>query len=305
MLKPQPQSSAATASVSASPSSAAVATEQSAAAAGAEAAVEPPVADKRLRLVAVVGSAHVPGVLRFVQAADSLAASAAAHLDSSAASPASSTASSIADSSVDGSSAQFSVDAARDSLVAAGFLPPRTVRPLGALFPGQGLPALAPAPSPAAAAAAAAKTADAAAPAQLESTGAAPSEPVAAAVARRALVRAVAACAVDDQIMPTLQLEPGHAFANTYGPIGALTLCCVAPFVRRLPLRVRIGASLALMSVAGLNLGASIALRKYGERISGALDAIDARLASQSAIAAATGIAPAADVAGGAVSNSP
>lgn len=219
-----------------------------------------PLADKQLRLVAVVGAAHVPGILRYLRAADTLASQAAAHIIDNW--RCFSTTVEEEDDSSNTEAFGFNTAAAHAELVRQGFLPSQPFIPLQKMFPRQ-LDALhcaaAKAPTPAAAAAAAAN-------AEREST-------------QRALLRAVAACSVDEQIAPTLSADPGFAFKLkcAVAPVVATTACAVLPFMRKAPrpLRRAAGAvTLTAVAAAGAMLAAAV---KVVIRLDTALDAADRR----------------------------
>lgn len=228
-----------------------------------------PLADQRLRFVAVVGAAHVPGILRHLRAADALAAQAREHLDKSFSSRAS-----------DAESA-FDVHVARTELVRQGFLPAAPLTPLAEMFPGQQLPVrgnLFAVTQPGLAAHERAL--------RLNQSNAIP---------RRALMRAVAACSVDDEVAPTLtppaipwrnDANPGLAFKLTHTgvPLVAAAACVILPFVRKAPRPLRIAAgATVLTAVAGAGAAVGAAYTVHN-RLESALDAADRRMALMSSV---------------------
>lgn len=235
-----------------------------------------PLADKRLRLVAVVGLRHVSGILRYLRAADTLAAQAAAHLDKnmqhhqrSASGTADAGARPAASDSV---SSGNDAAATHAELVRQGFLPTQPFMPLHEMLPGQ-LGALAEAGKPPLPAAAAAEAA---------CTSSVPNTDLG--ISRRALLRAVAACSVDEQISPTLSADPGLAFKlkHTVAPLAVGAACVVLPFVRKAPRPLRIAAgALTLTAVAGAGAMLAAALKVF-VRLDMALDAADRRCGSKS-----------------------
>lgn len=285
-----------------------------------------PLAGKRLQLVAVVGSAHVPGVRRYLQAADMLAAQAEEHLhkhwrehDVTVASGGGG-AGSIASESSSESAPGFDTAAAHAELVRQGFLPAQPFMPLHQMFPGQ-LNALAaankpPSPADAAAAAAAApraghraKSADSERRAQADSEGddrlrwssdlpsrslsglaqwsappdrqAAAANALAFSTSRRALLRAVAACSVDEQIEPTLTADAGLPVAmtmkHTVAPLAFGAACLVLPLLPRVPLPLRI-AALSVSTAAAVGAGAVlVAAEKVTDRLDTAMHAAGRR----------------------------
>lgn len=230
-----------------------------------------PLADKPLRLVAVVGAGHVPGVRRYLRSADTLASQASEYLDSYGPQLAR-----------DAGKPAFDVAAAHAELVRQGFLPAKTLFRLRLKDICRGQPQ-ADVPSagartetsPAGAAIAPMTTATASAQTHIR-----PAEnELESSIGRRALVRAVAACALDEQIAPTLTTDPGLMFQlrHTAAPLAAATACVVLPFIRKAPRPLRIAAgAVTLTTVAGAGAVAAAAVKLY-RRLESALDAADKR----------------------------
>lgn len=270
-----------------------------------------------VRFVAVVGAGHVPGILRYLRAADTLAAQAAEHLDALHAlqSPArteAGTASARAGDTVgvNDTDLRLTVPGSADEhvsdlgiehaeLVRQGFLPaqPLPLLPLNDPLPGQLVGAAASQFSGAliekrlqlqlqpnmADLAAAPVTA------QSSSEAAVLAPQLPRSEARKTLLRAVAACSVDEQIAPTLRLPKGSGgsllwkpnWKDPLPPAVALAAGCNLVTMSSGPRRLRMAAGVFLLAAGGLTTAVVSSVRACRQRIESGYRAADAAVAAR------------------------